>query len=270
MFNSFFDAFLIQEGFWRLSIFLIIFATMILCEILRPRRASVQKTYKRKANNLSVMIIYTLLIRFSIPILPVAVALYATEHSYGLFNLIGLPLLLAIPLAIVLLDLMIYFQHRIFHAVPLLWRLHRLHHTDIEYDVTTGIRFHPIEIILSLFLKIAFVIILGAPAVAVLIFEILLSSAALFNHSNVLLPKKVDSVLRLFLVTPDMHRVHHSVYREETDSNFGFSVPWWDRIFGTYCAQPKDGHLEMDIGIETFRSEKDSRIDQLLIQPFKK
>ncbi len=263
------DSIFSNEGAWRLSIFLILFATMIIWEAFLPRRKSIKMMDSRRLNNLSIMFIYTLLIRFTVPLLPVGVALYAAEHSLGLFNLINLPLLLAVPLAIIILDLMIYFQHRIFHAVPLFWRLHRMHHTDVEFDVTTGIRFHPIEIILSLLLKIVFVLLLGAPAIAVLIFEMLLSSAALFNHSNIQIPKRIDKMIRWVLVTPDMHRVHHSVYKEETDSNFGFSVPWWDRIFGTYCAQPKDGHREMNIGIETFRAGKDSRIDQMLIQPFK-
>ena len=264
-----FDSLVSNEGAWRLSIFLVLFVAMITWEVLLPRRKSIKILDSRRINNLGIMFIYTLLIRFTIPLLPVAAALYATEQSWGLFNLIGLPIVLAVPLAVVLLDLLIYFQHRIFHAVPQFWKLHRMHHTDLEFDVTTGIRFHPIEIILSLLLKIVFVFLLGAPALAVLIFEIILSSASVFNHSNIKIPKKIDKLLRLVLVTPDMHRVHHSIYRQETDSNFGFSVPWWDKIFGTYTAQPKDGHLEMDIGIETFRSEKDSRIDQLLVQPFK-
>jgi len=259
----------LNEGAWRLSIFVAIFAIMIIWEILLPRRNSDNKKLFRRSNNLGVMLIYTLLIRFTVPILPVGVALYATEHSWGLFNNIALPMWLFIPLTVVILDLMIYFQHRIFHAVPMFWKLHRMHHTDTEYDLTTGIRFHPIEIILSLLIKIAAVMLLGVPAIAVILFEIILSTAAVFNHSNVQIPIGIDRILRLFIVTPDMHRVHHSVHQIETDSNFGFSVPWWDRIFGTYIAQPRDGHLEMEIGIETFREDKDSRVDQLLIQPFK-
>jgi len=263
------DSIFSNEGTWRLSIFLTLFVVMVIWELLLPRRKSSKITRSRRINNLGIMVIYTLLIRFTIPLLPVGAALYASEHSWGLFNSIDLPLLLLVPIAVVTLDLVIYFQHRAFHAIPWLWRLHRMHHTDVEIDVTTGIRFHPIEIILSLLLKLVFVLLLGAPAIAVLIFEVLLSSASVFNHSNIRIPKRIDHVLRWFLVTPDMHRVHHSVYKAETDSNFGFSVPWWDRIFGTYCAQPKDGHLKMDIGIEIFREEKDSRIDQMLIQPFK-
>ena len=264
-----FDAVFENEGVWRLSIFLGIFVLMVIWEFLSPRRKLTKPSLFRRANNLGMMLIYTLIIRLAVPLLPVGAALYASNNSWGLFNSIDLPYLIAIPVAILLLDLMIYFQHRVFHAVPMFWRLHRMHHTDIEFDVTTGIRFHPIEIILSLLLKIIMVILLGAPAIAVLIFEILLSSTALFNHSNIQIPKPIDKLLRLIVVTPDMHRVHHSVYREETDSNFGFNVPWWDRMFGTYIAQPKDGHLKMDIGIEIFRDDKDSRIDKMLVQPFK-
>ena len=263
------DSIFNNEGVWRLSIFLIIFVAMVIWELLLPRRKSSKPTSSRRVNNLGIMFIYTLLIRFTVPLLPVGAALYASEHSLGFFNSIDLPILLVVPLAILILDLVIYFQHRVFHAIPLLWRLHRTHHTDVEFDVTTGIRFHPIEIILSLLIKIVLVLLLGAPAIAVLVFEILLSSAALFNHSNIQIPKRIDRVLRWFLVTPDMHRVHHSVIKAETDSNFGFSVPWWDRILGTYCPQPREGHREMAIGIETFRAEKDSRVDQMLIQPFK-
>ena len=258
-----------NEGAWRLNIFIILFAIMFLWETFLPRRKSSSVTPSRRINNLGIMLIYTLIIRFTIPLLPVGAAVYATQHSWGLFNLIELPSILAIIFAIVILDLIIYLQHRIFHEVPLFWKLHRMHHTDVEIDVTTGIRFHPIEIILSLLIKIVLVILLGAPAIAVLIFEIMLSSCSVFNHSNVRIPQKVDRVLRWFIVTPDVHRVHHSVIRTETDSNFGFSVTWWDRIFGTYCAQPKAGHLGMDIGIEEFREKTDSRVDQLLIQPFK-
>ncbi len=263
------DSLFSNEGVWRLSIFLILFVVMAIWEVFLPRRKTSKLTLHRRINNLGMMLIYTLLIRLAVPLLPVGAALYASEHSLGLFNSINLSMLLVVPLVILILDFVIYLQHRLFHAIPWFWRLHRMHHTDVEFDVTTGIRFHPIEIILSLLIKIVLVLLLGAPAIAVLVFEILLSSAALFNHSNIQIPKRIDRVLRWFLVTPDMHRVHHSVIKAETDSNFGFSVPWWDRILGTYCPQPREGHREMAIGIETFRAEKDSRVDQMLIQPFK-
>ena len=216
-----------------------------------------------------MVIIDTILVRLLVPLLPVGIAVYAANNSIGLFNLFDLTIWLVLPISLLILDFIIYWQHRLFHAVPMFWRLHRMHHTDIEFDFTTAIRFHPIEIILSILLKLVVILLLGVPAIAVMLFEIILSSSALFNHSNIKLSKSIDKVLRLFIVTPDMHRVHHSVYQKETDSNFGFNIPWWDRIFGTYVDQPKDGHTEMFIGIENFREEKDSRIDQLLVQPFK-
>ena len=162
----------------------------------------------------------------------------------------------------------IYFQHVLFHAVPGLWRLHRMHHADLEFDVTTGLRFHPVEILLSMGIKLAAVAALGPPAAAVLVFEVLLNGTAMFNHANIRLPQGVDRVLRLFLVTPDMHRVHHSVIREETDSNFGFNLPWWDRLCGTYRPQPREGHDGMTIGVDSFRSEQDQYVHKLLVQPF--
>lgn len=166
-----------------------------------------------------------------------------------------------------MLDLAIYFQHRVFHAVPALWRLHRMHHADLDFDATTGLRFHPVEIGLSMAIKLAVVVLIGAPPVAVLVFEVILSAASIFNHSNVRLPERLYRMLRRVLVTPDMHRVHHSIIRYETNSNFGFSVPWWDRLFGTYLAQPRDGHDGMAIGIGQFRSRRDLWLDRMLIQP---
>ena len=267
-----------NEGVWRLSIFIFMLITLALWEVISPRRKkaksnAIQSTNlninNRRINNVLIVIIDTILVRLLVPLLPVAVAVYASQNSLGLFNLFELPLWLVLPLSLLILDCIIYWQHRLFHAVPMFWRLHRMHHTDVEFDFTTAIRFHPIEIILSILLKLAVILLLGAPAIAVMIFEILLSSSALFNHSNIKLPASVDKVLRHFIVTPDMHRVHHSVYQTETDSNFGFNIPWWDKIFGTYCAQPKDGHLNMSIGIESFREQQDSRIDKLLLQPFR-
>ena len=274
-----FDSIINDEGSWRLGIFVFMLLGLSLWEFLSPRRkqtklSSAIKPNNRRINNIAVVIIDTILVRFLVPLLPVGVALYAAENSIGLFNLTlfnitDLSIWIVFPLSLLILDFIIYVQHRIFHAVPMFWRLHRMHHTDVEFDFTTAIRFHPIEIILSIVVKLIFVLLLGAPAVAMIVFEILLSSAALFNHSNINIPQPIDKILRLFIVTPDMHRVHHSVHRVETDSNFGFNIPWWDRIFGTYIAQPRDGHLDMSIGIEIFRDEKDSRIDQLLLQPFK-
>jgi sterol desaturase/sphingolipid hydroxylase (fatty acid hydroxylase superfamily) len=167
------------------------------------------------------------------------------------------------------LDLAIYLQHVLFHAVPALWRLHRMHHTDLEFDVTTGARFHPLEIVLSMVIKIVVVGALGAPAVAVMIFEVLLNATSMFNHGNVRIVGWLDTALRTVVVTPDMHRVHHSVVPRETNSNFGFSLSWWDRLFSTYRAEPTAGHQEMIIGIEQFRDPIELRIDRMLVQPFR-
>jgi sterol desaturase/sphingolipid hydroxylase (fatty acid hydroxylase superfamily) len=182
-------------------------------------------------------------------------------------NALDLPSWAAVLLAVTALDLVIYLQHVMFHAVPALWRLHRMHHADLEFDVTTGLRFHPAEILLSMGLKLAAVAVLGPPPVAVLIFEVLLNATAMFNHSNIRLPLAVDRVLRLVVVTPDMHRVHHSIVPQETNSNFGFNLPWWDRLLGTYRAQPAAGHDGMVIGIEQFRTRRDLWLDRMLIQP---
>ncbi|MFZ2651055.1 MAG: sterol desaturase family protein, partial [Burkholderiaceae bacterium] len=189
--------------------------------------------------------------------------------GWGLVNGLGLPAWAATLLAVVLLDLAIYFQHVMFHAVPTLWRLHRVHHTDLEFDVTTGTRFHPIEILVSTGIKCAAVAAIGAPAIAVLVFELLLNGAAMFNHANVRLPPALDRWLRWAIVTPDMHRVHHSIAYNETNSNFGFNLPWWDRLFGTYRAQPAAGHEAMVIGVDAFRSREELRLDRLLIQPLR-
>ena len=201
------------------------------------------------------------------PTTAVGLALYGEQAGWGLFNAWGLPYWLAVIIGAVVLDFAIYLQHVMFHAVPMFWRLHRMHHADLDFDVTTGARFHPVEILLSMVIKFMVIAALGAPALAVLIFEVLLNATAMFNHANARLPLKVDALLRLVLVTPDMHRVHHSIHVEETNSNFGFNLPWWDRMFGTYRAQPRDGHEKMTIGIEDFRTKRDLRLDQMLVQP---
>ena len=188
------------------------------------------------------------------PTTAVGLALVAEARGWGLVHALGLPMWASVPLAVVALDLAIYLQHVLFHAVPALWRLHRVHHADLEIDVTTGARFHPIEILLSMGIKLGVVAALGAPAVAVLLFEVLLNATSMFNHSNVRMPLRLDRVLRWVVVTPDMHRVHHSIAARETNSNFGFNLPWWDRLFGTYRDQPAAGHEAMTIGIEQFRA----------------
>lgn len=195
-------------------------------------------------------------------------ALLAEERGWGLLNNVVLPHWVAILLAVLLLDLAIYLQHVMFHAIPMFWRLHMVHHADLDFDVTTGVRFHTIEIILSMCIKMALVMLLGPPAVAVVIFEVALNGTSLFNHGNVRLPINLDRYLRLFVVTPDMHRVHHSVVAHETNSNFGFNLPWWDRIFGTYRDQPAAGHDDMTIGLTQYRDTKVTRLHWMLILPF--
>ena len=196
-------------------------------------------------------------------------ALLAEARGWGLLNVLAWPAWLELLLALVVLDLAIYLQHRVFHSVPVLWRLHRMHHADLDVDVSTGARFHPVEILLSLGLKLLVIVSLGAAALAVLLFEIALNATSMFNHSNVRIPPAIESALRWLLVTPDMHRVHHSMLRRETDSNFGFNFPWWDRLLGTYRHQPEAGHDGVTLGIDHFRDPKELRLDRMLAQPFR-
>ena len=256
-----------QESTIRIAIFLAVLIAMAVWEFAAPRRRVEIPRLLRWSNNLGVVIIDTLLVRLTFPVVAVGMALIAQERGWGLFNVIEIPGWIAVLIAMLALDLAIYLQHVMFHAVPALWRLHRMHHADLEFDVTTGLRFHPIEILLSMALKLGVVAALGPPAVAVLLFEVLLNASAMFNHSNIRLPTRIDAVLRLFIVTPDMHRVHHSIHPSETNRNFGFNVPWWDRLLGTYRAQPRDGHEGMTIGIEQFRTRRDLWLDRMLIQP---
>jgi sterol desaturase/sphingolipid hydroxylase (fatty acid hydroxylase superfamily) len=258
------------ETFVRLGAFASVFAVMALWELVGPRRREAKAITRglRWPSNLGVLLLDILLVRLIFPTSAVGVALAGEEHGWGLFNAVALPIWLAVVASIILLDLAIYLQHVLFHAVPVLWRLHRMHHADLEFDVTTGLRFHPIEIILSMVLKLAVVIALGAPAVAVLFFEVLLNATSMFNHSNIRMPLALDGALRWFVVTPDMHRVHHSIVTRETNSNFGFNLPWWDRLFGTYRRQPAAGHEAMTIGIDQFREPRELRLDRMLLQPF--
>ena len=259
-----------HEPLIRLGAFLGVFALMALWEALAPRRHQAVGRWTRWPSNLGVVVVDTLVVRVLFPTAAVGMALLAGQRGWGLFNLLPVPSWVAVPASVVLLDLAIYAQHVAFHAVPILWRLHRMHHADTEFDATTGVRFHPIEIVLSMVVKFAVVVALGAPALAVLVFEVLLNATSIFNHSNVRLPGRADRILRWLVVTPDAHRVHHSVLRRETDSNFGFNLPWWDRLFGTYRAQPEAGHEGMTIGIEQFRSPADLRLDRMLLQPFRR
>ncbi len=263
------DAVLANEPAIRLSVFLGIFAVMALWEVAAPRRARGFTRLKRWPNNIGIVVVNTLVLRFAFPVAAVGMATVAETGGWGLLNSHRPPAWLAVVVAVVLLDLAIYLQHVMVHAVPAFWRLHRMHHADLDFDVTTGARFHPIEILLSMMIKLLVVAALGAPPVAVLIFEVMLNASSMFNHGNVRIPEGLDRVLRWFVVTPDMHRVHHSTQRRETNSNFGFSLPWWDRLFGTYRAQPAAGHDALTIGIEQFREPGDLRLDRMLIQPFK-
>ena len=264
------DFILANEPAIRILGFVSVLSLMVVWEILATRRHQTIKRLLRWPANLAIVVLGTLATRLLFPLAAVGAAIYASEQDWGLLNLVSMPGWITVVLAIIALDLAIYFQHRIFHAAPWFWRLHRMHHADLEFDVTTGLRFHPLEIVLSMVIKMAVVVLVGAPALAVVVFEVLLNASSLFNHGNVRLPQRVDRWLRLILVTPDMHRVHHSAIQRETDSNFGFSVSWWDRLFGTYRAQPEKGHLGMTIGIEDFRTERDLRLDQMLIQPFRR
>lgn len=261
------DLLLTNEAAIRLAIFLGILIVMAIWEVAAPRRRIEIPRVIRWTNNLGVVVIDTILVRLTYPIVAVGLALMAQDQGWGLFNIFEAPTWVAVLVSIVLLDLAIYLQHVMFHSVPALWRLHRMHHADQAIDVTTGLRFHPIEILMSMGVKLAVVLSLGPPAVAVLIFEVLLNATAMFNHSNVRIPLGLDRVLRLFVVTPDMHRVHHSIDPKETDSNYGFNLPWWDRLLGTYTAQPREGHEDMTIGIEQFRTVRDQWLDKMLIQP---
>jgi sterol desaturase/sphingolipid hydroxylase (fatty acid hydroxylase superfamily) len=258
-----------HEPLIRLTCFAGVLALLALAELLAPRRPLTVRRPARWASNLGLVGLNSLVVRLLVPLGAVGTALLAEQRGWGLFHNVDLPCWLAVVLAVVLLDLAIYLQHVLFHAVPLLWRLHRVHHADLDFDATTGVRFHTLEILLSLGIKMAAVVLLGAPAMAVLLFEVLLNATSLFNHANLRLPAWLDRVARLFVVTPDMHRVHHSVLPAETNSNFGFNLPWWDRIFGTYRAQPAAGHEDMTIGLEWPRDEHTAdRLHRMLLLPF--
>lgn len=263
------DIILEKEAIIRLSAFLGVFFVMGLWEVFSPRRPLNYDKGKRWVTNILLTAFNTALVRFTVAAIAVSAALKAETEGWGLFNQISLPLIVTVIAGVLVLDLLIYAQHLVFHRVPILWRLHRVHHTDLDFDVTTALRFHPIEIMLSMFIKAAAVIALGVPAEAVVIFEVLLNATAMFNHGNVKLPGPLDQFIRLVLVTPDMHRVHHSVHPGEFNRNFGFNLSVWDRLFRTYCAQPRDGHDLMLIGIKNFREPVDLSLPFLLVQPFR-
>lgn len=252
----------------RLFFFCGIFAVMGIWEVLAPRRTLRTPKALRWFNNLSVTFIDAAIVRWIFPVLAIGMASLSAERGWGIFNIVGLPEIMEGILTVILLDLFIYGQHVAFHLIGPLWRLHRMHHIDLDIDVTTGSRFHPFEIIISMVIKLAAVTVLGPPPWSVLVFEILLNGTAMFNHSNALIPLAVDRMLRLFVVTPDMHRVHHSVVIKETNSNYGFNLPWWDRLFGTYRAQPAKGHAAMNIGLANYRDPRKLTLFWILANPF--
>lgn len=263
------ETILANEPTIRLAAFLGVLAAMALWEVVAPRRRREIPRVIRWTNNFALVVLDTVILRLSFPILAVGLAVMAEDRGWGLLNTLDLPVGIAIIVAMLVLDLAIYLQHVMFHAVPGLWRLHRMHHADLDFDATTGLRFHPVEILISMGIKLGVVAALGPPAIAVLLFEVILNATALFNHANIDLPRPFDRWLRWIVVTPDMHRVHHSVDPRETNSNFGFNLPWWDRLLGTYVAQPAKGHEGMDVGIDQFRNRRELWLDRMLLQPFR-
>ena len=253
----------------RLGFFFGVFGIMAVWELLSPRRELKLSRGLRWTNNIALVIINTIVLRLLFPAAAVGIAALAQQRGWGLLNYHSLPGLLSVVISVVVMDFVIYLQHVMFHAVPLFWRLHRVHHADMDYDVTTGTRFHPVEIVLSMLIKFATIMVLGPPIVAVVIFEVLLNATAMFNHSNVRLPLGLDRYLRWIVVTPDMHRVHHSIEDDEANSNFGFNLPWWDRLFATYRDQPRAGHEKMEIGIHNYRNPQQvDRLPGMLLLPF--
>ncbi len=253
----------------RLGCFFGVLALMMFLELIAPKRALSQSRAVRWYANLGIVALNTVVLRLLFPVAAVGLAALAADRGWGLFNNFSVPYWLAVAASVAILDFAIYLQHVMVHAVPLLWRLHRMHHADLDIDVTTGARFHPVEIVLSMGIKMAVVAVLGPPAVAVMIFEVLLNATAMFNHANFGLPLGFDRWLRLLVVTPDMHRVHHSLLADEANSNFGFNLPWWDRLLGTYRGQPEKGHQGMTIGIELFRDPGAQHLHRMLMQPFR-
>ena len=259
-----------HEAVFRLAAFGSVFVLLALWELAAPRRWLRASKPRRWTTNWGIVLLDTAVVRLLFPAAAVGAAWDAREMGWGLLNHWDGPGWLEAVLAMLFLDLLIYAQHVASHRIPLLWRIHRVHHVDRDMDVTTAIRFHPVEIALSMLLKIGAVYALGAPAVAVILFEIILNGSAMFNHANIVIPRRIDRWLRWLLVTPDMHRVHHSVHRPETDANYGFNLPWWDRIFGTYVDQPRDGHDGMVLGLDQYQDQRPTRLGWSLALPFRR
>ena len=257
-----------NEAMIRMTFFLGIFIVVALVELAVPRRPLTTSKTGRWFANIGIVIINTVVLRLLVPAGALGISVWVGRQGWGVFNYVDWPFWVEVILSVILLDFVIYLQHLMFHAVPLLWRLHMMHHADLDYDLTTGTRFHPIEIIISMVIKAAAISVLGAPPVGVIIFEILLNGTAMFNHGNVYIPMGFDRILRLVVVTPDMHRVHHSVFPSEANSNFGFNLPWWDRLMGTYRAQPTKGHDGMTIGLNQFRDPALLTLPRIIALPF--
>ncbi|MBV1905525.1 MAG: sterol desaturase family protein [Pseudomonadales bacterium] len=254
----------------RLATFLSVFAIVANLEVWAPRKKQRFSLQTRWPSNFGIALLNTLLVRIIAPMGIVGIAMLGSQYKWGLLHYIELNTGITILISILSMDLVIYFQHRFFHVIPVFWKFHRMHHSDQDFDTTTALRFHPVEILLSNVIKLIVVLSLGPPAIAVLVFEILLNATAMFNHGNIHIPTKLDRMIRFLLVTPDMHRVHHSVSPSEMNSNYGFNLPWWDHMFKTYCAQPKSGHVNMEIGLQQFRDPQELGLFSMLTQPFRK
>jgi sterol desaturase/sphingolipid hydroxylase (fatty acid hydroxylase superfamily) len=250
------DIIINNESNIRLSFFFGIFFIMAILEYIIPKRVLQISKNKRWFNNISLVFLNTLIVRILFPTAAVGIAIFAKDNSFGIFNILKLNIFLEVILSIIILDLIIYWQHRFFHTIDFFWKFHKVHHSDMDYDITTGFRFHPIEIIFSMLIKFFFILLLGVPIVAVVYFEIILSTLAIFNHSNINLPRKFDFILRFFIVTPDMHRIHHSIFSNELNSNYGFNISLWDRVFNSYTSKSKNNQESMTIGLENLQDEK--------------
>ncbi|MBU3005886.1 sterol desaturase family protein [Paraglaciecola arctica] len=260
---------MINETWIRLGVFISVLAIMMLWEYLKPNRHSPVGAGKRWLSNFTLVVLGAMVARLMIPAGLAAIAIYAQNNQIGLWNNLTLSLWVTVPITVMLLDCLIYWQHRLFHRVPILWKIHRVHHADPHLDASTGLRFHPIEIALSLVVKIAAVLFLGAPLVAILVFEVLLNASSIFNHSNIKLPSKLDKCLRTLIVTQAMHRIHHSYIVNETDSNFGFNLSIWDRLFGSYIDQAKNGDDGIQLGLKEYSTEQvNTPLKALLLMPF--
>lgn len=262
------DFILINEASIRLVFFIFIFAVVAFYETRLPRRQLTVSKTSRWIINIGIVVINSIAPRFFFSAGAVGVAYWVDQHGWGIMNILRLPYFVSVIASVFILDFIIYLQHVMFHAAPAFWRLHMIHHADLDFDVTTGVRFHPIEILLSMVIKSAAILALGPPVLGVILFEVLLNGTAMFNHSNIKLPESKDKILRLFVVTPDMHRVHHSVFPNETNSNFGFNLPWWDWLLGTYRSQPRLGHEGMTIGLNQFREPTRLTLPWILVLPF--